>query len=83
MGIERGRRPDATVFDAAVTVIERTGGRRAALCEQQRDIGFERGLIVFDSEVVVSPVVDQVIGECVLRVQRIGGDVFAVYVDRL
>ena len=83
MGIERGRRPDATGFNAAVTVIERTGGGRAALCERKRDIGFERGLIVFDSEVVVSPVVDQVLGKRVLRVQRIGGDVFALYVDRL
>lgn len=65
--IERARCPDVSRFDTTVTAVGGGKRRRAALRKQQRDIGFERGLIVFDGEVVIGAVVDQVAGERVLR----------------
>ena len=80
--IKRGTAPDAPRFDSAVVGrchLDKI--RFFPIIEEQGDIRLERGLIVFDGEVIMRPAPDHVGCEFALRQKRIGGEVPAFDVD--
>jgi len=82
IGVEFCCGPDFTDFDSAV--VRRIALyiiRLLAVCKEQGDVLKQSGLVVFDSEVVMSVTFDQVGGDVALGQQGIGRNVFAVDID--
>lgn len=82
IGVEGRGGPDFSGLDPSVIAVDGDGVGCWPVLEEEGEILQQRGLIGFDGKVIVGlSLHHQIVGECALGQQGIGGDVFVVDVD--